>query len=159
MLAVAPQSRFLAGASPRNYCFVEMTLGSQEPPVFEGFEQPESGEVLCRTGDGGDGGDGGLDAGNGGRGGDAGCNGDVSMDGRGRWIDNRFIERLWCSAKYEDIYVQDYSDGLTAQRGLNRWFEDYNLVRPHQALNYATPGDLYLSPGSHGAKPAAWAWK
>jgi putative transposase len=84
---------------------------------------------------------------------------DVSMDGRGRWIDNRFIERLWRSAKYEDIYVQDYSDGLTAQRGLNRWFEDYNLVRPHQALNYATPGDLYLSPGSHAAKPAAWAWK
>jgi putative transposase len=84
---------------------------------------------------------------------------DVSMDGRGRWIDNRFIERLWRSAKYEDIYLQDYSDGLTAQRGLSRWFEDYNLVRPHQALEYATPGDLYHSPESHGAKPAAWAWK
>jgi transposase InsO family protein len=56
---------------------------------------------------------------------------DVSMDGRGRWIDNRFIERLRRSAKYEDIYLQDYSDGLTAQRGLSRWFEDYNLVRPH----------------------------
>ena len=43
---------------------------------------------------------------------------DVSMDGRGRWIDNRFIERLWRSVKQEDIYLQDYSDGLTAQRGL-----------------------------------------
>jgi putative transposase len=43
---------------------------------------------------------------------------DVSMDGRGRWIDNRFIERLWRSVKQEDIYVQDYGDGLTAQRGL-----------------------------------------
>jgi len=84
---------------------------------------------------------------------------DVSMDGRGRWIDNRFIERLWRSAKYEDIYLQDYSDGLTAQRGLSRWFEDYNLVRPHQALAYATPGELYLSPESYGARPATWAWK
>jgi putative transposase len=84
---------------------------------------------------------------------------DVSMDGRGRWIDNRFIERLWRSAKYEDIYLQDYSDGLTAQRGLSRWFEDYNMVRPHQALGYATPAELYHSPESYGAKPAAWAWK
>jgi putative transposase len=84
---------------------------------------------------------------------------DVSMDGRGRWIDNRFIERLWRSAKYEDIYLQDYSDGLTAQRGLSRWFEDYNMVRPHQALGYATPAGLYHSPESYGAKPAAWAWK
>jgi putative transposase len=84
---------------------------------------------------------------------------DVSMDGRGRWIDNRFIERLWRSVKQEDIYVQDYSDGLTAQRGLARWFGEYNLERPHQALDYATPGELYHSPESYGAKPAAWRWK
>jgi putative transposase len=84
---------------------------------------------------------------------------DVSMDGRGRWIDNRFIERLWRSAKYEDIYLQDYADGLTAQRGLSRWFEDYNLVRPHQALGYATPVEFYHSPESYGARPATWAWK
>jgi len=84
---------------------------------------------------------------------------DVSMDGRGRWIDNRFIERLWRSVKQEDIYVQDYGDGLTAQRGLARWFGDYNAVRPHQALEYATPGDWYHSPESYGAKPAAWRWK
>ena len=84
---------------------------------------------------------------------------EVSMDGRGRWIDNRFIERLWRSAKQEDIYVQDYSDGLTAQRGLARWFEDYNTQRPHQALEYATPGEWYHSPESYGAKPAAWRWK
>ena len=83
---------------------------------------------------------------------------DVSMDGRGRWIDNRFIERLWRSVKQEDIYVQDYSDGLTAQRGLARWFGEYNLERPHQALDYATPGELYHSPDSYGAKPAAWRW-
>lgn len=84
---------------------------------------------------------------------------DVSMDGRGRWIDNRFIERLWRSVKQEDIYVQDYSDGLTAERGLARWFGDYNTVRPHQALAYATPADWYHSPESHGARPAAWRWK
>jgi len=84
---------------------------------------------------------------------------DVSMDGRGRWIDNRFIERLWRSVKQEDIYLQDYSDGLTAQRGLARWFEDYNTRRPHQALGYATPGELYHAPESYGAKPAAWRWK
>ena len=84
---------------------------------------------------------------------------DVSMDGRGRWIDNRFIERLWRSVKQEDIYLQDYSDGLTAQRGLARWFSDYNTRRPHQALGYATPGELYHSPESYGAKPAAWRWQ
>jgi putative transposase len=84
---------------------------------------------------------------------------DVSMDGRGRWIDNRFIERLWRSVKQEDVYPQDYSDGLTAQRGLARWFEKYNNQRPHQALGYATPGDLYHSPESHGARPASWPWK
>ena len=84
---------------------------------------------------------------------------DVSMDGRGRWIDNRFIERLWRSVKQEDIYVQDYGDGLTAQRGLARWFAEYNTVRPHQALGYATPGEWYHSPESYGAKPAAWRWK
>ena len=84
---------------------------------------------------------------------------DVSMDGRGRWIDNRFIERLWRSVKQEDIYVQDYADGLTAQRGLTRWFGEYNEVRPHQALDYATPGEWYHSPESYGARPAAWRWK
>jgi putative transposase len=84
---------------------------------------------------------------------------DVSMDGRGRWVDNRFIERLWRSVKQEDIYVQDYGDGLTAQRGLARWFGDYNTARPHQALAYATPAEWYHSPESYGAKPAAWRWK
>ena len=84
---------------------------------------------------------------------------DVSMDGRGRWIDNRFIERLWRSVKQEDIYVRDYGDGLTAQLGLARWFEDYNMARPHQALGYATPGECYHGPESHGARPAGWAWR
>ena len=81
---------------------------------------------------------------------------EVSMDGRGRWIDNRFIERLWRSAKYEDIYLQDYGDGLAAGRGLGRWFESYNQERPHQALDYATPAEVYFDPGAHGARPATW---
>ena len=53
----------------------------------------------------------------------------------------------------------DYADGLTAQRGLARWFGEYNTARPHQALDYATPGELYHSPESYDAKPAAWRWK
>ena len=81
---------------------------------------------------------------------------EVSMDGRGRWIDNRFIERLWRSAKYEDIYLQDYGDGLAAGRGLGRWFDGYNQERPHQALGYATPAEVYYDPGAHGAQPASW---
>jgi putative transposase len=81
---------------------------------------------------------------------------EVSMDGRGRWIDNRFIERLWRSAKYEDIYLQDYGDGLSAGRGLGRWFDTYNQDRPHQALGYATPAEVYSDPGAHGAQPVSW---
>lgn len=84
---------------------------------------------------------------------------DVSMDGRGRWIDNRFIERLWRSVKQEDIYLQDYADGLAAHRGLSRWFGHYNTERPHQSLGNATPAEVYHSPESYGAKPAAWRWK
>jgi putative transposase len=81
---------------------------------------------------------------------------DVSMDGRGRWMDNRFIERLWRSAKYEDIYLQDYGDGLAAGRGLGRWFDGYNQARPHEALDYATPEEVYFDPEAHGALPAKW---
>ena len=84
---------------------------------------------------------------------------DVSMDGRGRWVDNRFIERLWRSVKQEDIYPQDYSDGLTAQLGINQWFRGYNVERPHQALGYATPAEWYHASESYGATPAAWRWK
>ena len=81
---------------------------------------------------------------------------EVSMDGRGRWIDNRFIERLWRSVKYEDVYLNDYGDGLSAGRGLGHWFEHYNEQRPHQALGYATPADWYRSPESYGGRPATW---
>jgi len=81
----------------------------------------------------------------------------VSMDGRGRWMDNRFIERLWRSVKYEDIYLNDYGDGLSANRGLRRWFEDYNRVRPHQGLENATPAEWYRSGQEYGGQAATWA--
>ena len=81
---------------------------------------------------------------------------EVSMDGRGRWIDNRFIERLWRSVKYEDVYINDYGDGLAADRGLRSWFERYNKVRPHQSLDNATPVDWYRCAQNYGGKPAKW---
>ncbi len=81
---------------------------------------------------------------------------EVSMDGRGRWLDNRFIERLWWSAKYEDIYRQDYGDGLAAGRGLEQWFTHYNTQRPHQSLENATPAQWYFSPEEHGGAPPTW---
>lgn len=81
---------------------------------------------------------------------------EVSMDGRGRWMDNRFIERLWRSVKYEDVYLNDYGDGLAAGRGLRRYFEHYNGQRPHQALEDATPEDWYRRAHEYGGKPATW---
>jgi len=81
---------------------------------------------------------------------------EVSMDGRGRWIDNRFIERLWRSVKYEDIYLNDYGDGLAADRGLRSYFQQYNTTRPHQGLDNATPVDWYRCAQSYGGKPAKW---
>jgi putative transposase len=73
----------------------------------------------------------------------------VSMDGRGRCLDNVFIERLWRSLKYEDIYLRDYENGSTLVRGVGKWFGHYNDCRLHQALGYSTPGELYRSPESY----------
>ena len=63
----------------------------------------------------------------------------ISMDGRGRWIDNVFIERLWRSLKYEDIYLKGYADGREAARGIAEWIAFYNERRPHQALTDRAP--------------------
>src|ERR1700757_5123866 len=63
----------------------------------------------------------------------------ISMDGRGRWMDNVFIERLWRSLKYEDIYLKGYSDGHEAKAGIAQWIEFYNFQRPHQALENRAP--------------------
>ena len=67
----------------------------------------------------------------------------VSMDGRGRCLDNIFIERLWRSLKYEEVYLKDYRVVPEAQAGIGRWFQFYNHERPHQALRYRTPIAVY----------------
>lgn len=63
----------------------------------------------------------------------------VSMDGRGRWMDNVFIERVWRSLKHEDVYLKGYADGHDAKVGIAAWMEFYNDTRLHQALGYRTP--------------------
>jgi putative transposase len=63
----------------------------------------------------------------------------ISMDGRGRWMDNVFIERLWRSLKYEDVYLKGYADGREARAGISAWIAFYNTRRPHQALGNRTP--------------------
>lgn len=63
----------------------------------------------------------------------------ISMDGRGRWIDNVFIERLWRSLKYEEVYLKGYADGREACAGIAAWIAFYNGRRPHQALGNRTP--------------------
>lgn len=67
----------------------------------------------------------------------------ISMDGRGRALDNVFVERLWRSVKYEDIYPQGYLTLTDARQGLSRYFVFYNQERPHQALKYRTPAEVH----------------
>jgi putative transposase len=69
---------------------------------------------------------------------------DISMDGRGRVSDNIFIERLWRTVKYEEVYLKDYLDVLEAVSNLKSYFAFYNHERPHQALGYQTPAAIYF---------------
>ncbi len=68
----------------------------------------------------------------------------ISMDGRGRAFDNIFIERLWRSVKYEEVYIKGYSQVKDAMTGLEGYFEFYNQERLHQSLNYRTPEEVYF---------------
>jgi putative transposase len=68
----------------------------------------------------------------------------ISMDGRGRWLDNIFIERLWRSLKYEEVYLKDYGSVTDARTGIERYLRFYNQERLHQSLGYRTPAALYL---------------
>jgi putative transposase len=70
---------------------------------------------------------------------------DISMDGKGRWLDNVFVERLWRSVKYEDVYLKAYSCIAEARQGLRDYFEFYNNRRRHQSLDRRTPDDVYWS--------------
>lgn len=67
----------------------------------------------------------------------------ISMDGRGRALDNIFTERLWRSVKYEEVYLKDYTTPREARNGISRYMDFYNNVRPHQSLNYQTPSTVY----------------
>jgi putative transposase len=67
----------------------------------------------------------------------------ISMDGRGRCLDNIFIERLWRSLKYEEVYLKDYKTVPEAHRGIEKYFQFYNYERLHQSLNYQTPSAIY----------------
>ncbi len=67
----------------------------------------------------------------------------ISMDGKGRWIDNVFIERLWRSVKYEEVYLHAYANGTEARTALTRYFSFYNARRSHQSLDYQTPDEVY----------------
>lgn len=67
----------------------------------------------------------------------------ISMDGKGRCIDNVFVERLWRSLKYEEVYLNPYDSMVEARTGIGRYFQFFNYERPHQALGYQTPGSFY----------------
>jgi putative transposase len=67
----------------------------------------------------------------------------ISMDGRGRWMDNVFIERLWRSLKYECVYLHAFETGSELRAGLSRWIGYYNARRPHSALAGRTPDEAY----------------
>ena len=75
----------------------------------------------------------------------------ISMDGKGRWIDNVFIERLWRSLKYEDVYLHEYADLTQLRCGLERWLEHYNHTRPHSSLDGKTPWEAYRGAGEVAA--------
>jgi putative transposase len=67
------------------------------------------------------------------------------MNGKGRCIDNVFIERLWRSLKYEEVYLHDYKNVLEAKMNIGKYLKFYNEERLHQALDYNTPSEVYFS--------------
>jgi putative transposase len=73
----------------------------------------------------------------------------ISMDGRGRFMDNIFVERLWRSLKYEEVYLHAYDTVAEARAGIAGWITFYNVERPHQALGYRTPAEVFAG----GAQP------
>lgn len=75
----------------------------------------------------------------------------ISMDGRGRALDNIFVERLWRSVKHEDVYLKGYANMAELTVGLAQYFAFYNAERPHQSLGYRTPGEVYRSAEGGGA--------
>jgi putative transposase len=68
---------------------------------------------------------------------------DISMDGKGRVFDNIFVERLWRTVKYEEVYLKDYTSVSEARKSIEEYFSFYNNERPHQSLEYKTPYEIY----------------
>ena len=68
---------------------------------------------------------------------------DISMDGKGRVFDNIFVERLWRTVKYEEVYLKDYASVSEARKSIEEYFRFYNNERPHQNLGYKTPYEIY----------------
>ena len=79
----------------------------------------------------------------------------ISMDGKGRWIDNVLIERLWRSVKYEEVYLHAYENGSEARAGLMKYFEFYNARRTHQSHGYRTPDAVYFADAAAAMLKAA----
>jgi putative transposase len=69
----------------------------------------------------------------------------ISMDGKGRWMDNVFIERLWRSLKYECVYLHAFESGSEARAGIGRWLTEYNTERPHSTFGGQTPAEVYAT--------------
>jgi putative transposase len=78
----------------------------------------------------------------------------ISMDGRGRFMDNIFIERLWRSIKYEEVHLKAYADGHEARIGIGRWMEFYNHRRPHQSMNNQRPINVWRDGMARAERPA-----
>ena len=76
----------------------------------------------------------------------------MSMDGRGRCLDNVFVERLWRSVKYEDVYLRGYASVPELERGLTAYFRFYNEERLHQSLGYRTPAEVHAGKKKKAAK-------
>ncbi len=77
----------------------------------------------------------------------------ISMDGKGRWMDNVFIERLWRSLKYEQVYLSEYATGSEARAGIGWWMDFYNECRPHSSLQDRTPEEAYIDDGAEDRSP------
>ena len=81
----------------------------------------------------------------------------ISIDGRGRCYDNIFVERLWRTVKYEEVFLRDYADPVEARQGLKAYFRFYNEQRPHQALEYRTPAEVYFAGHPDGKREGSAA--
>jgi len=77
----------------------------------------------------------------------------ISMDGKGRWMDNVFVERLWRSLKYECVYLNAFDNGAQARQQIDAWLRHYNQTRPHSTFHGQTPDEVYNLSRLQGRAP------